>query len=282
MTKQKEVQEAKKTPSSKKYISIFNNKVAIYSVLTIAVLLLFSSVIYGYVYASTPSHIRNPKFEHYHFRTQIVVDGKSVDFSKDKFQNKTPGTCSIEPGGTPIDFHDKTDQLTHIHWDGVTGGEFLKYYGWNLIGGSDENLGLRYDESSVIGQTVDRYGAFLPDIPNGSNYYVYIGDANGYEKKDWNNFLKQDLEAFFGTKSNLNQDDKTTLLENMLFPKAYATGGQSDKHAGDNGKTEEELKRINNLIGNVTIFVQKDEPSSAQIKARFSNLVPLKDSICGG
>lgn len=263
--------------------SFSKKKVVIYGVGVLAALLIVFGGYYGYLYASTPSHIRNPQFEHYHFRTQIVVDNEPVDFSRDEFQTETPGTCSADPGGTPVDFHDKMDQMTHIHWDGMTGGEFLKYYGWNFIGGSDDNLGRRYDDGFMPTHSVDRYGDFLPDIPENSNFYVYIGDGDGYERKDWNDFLEQDLEEFFGKKSNLSQDEQTSLLEKIFFPKAYAHGGMMDTHEDeDSNKSEEELKRINNLIGNVVIFVQNDEPTAEQITERFNDLVPLHDSTCGG
>jgi hypothetical protein len=97
----------------------------------------------GYVYASTPAHLRKPAFGHYHFRTQIVVNGEPVKFSADQFQQAyDASSCSTELSGVPIDFHDKADQMTHVHWDGMTGGEFLKDFGWNFIGGDDASLGL--------------------------------------------------------------------------------------------------------------------------------------------
>jgi hypothetical protein len=173
--------------------------------------------------------------------------------------------------------------MTHIHWDGMTGGEFLKYFGWNFISGSDDNLGHRYDSGLMSMHSVQRYGDLLPDIPQGSNFYIYVGDQNGYEQKSWDDFLHQDLEDFFGKKSNLSRDEQASLLERLFFPKAYGHGGVIDGHEDEESeKTEEELTRINNLIGNVIIFVQKDEPTREQILERFANLVPLHDSTCGG
>lgn len=238
---------------------------------------------YGYLYASTPAHIRDPQIEHYHFRTQIIVDGQSVDFSKDEYQQDyDKGSCSAEVSETPIDFHDHMDQMTHIHWDGMTGGEFLKYFGWNFVGGDDNTLGRRYDDGMMSMHPVQRYGDLLPAIPDGSNFYIYTGEENGYEQKSWDDFLQQDLEEFFGKKSNLSQDEQSSLLERLFFPKAYAHGGMMDGHDEESDKTEEELQRINNLVGNVVIFVQKDEPTKEQIQEQFNNLVPLHDSTCGG
>ena len=252
----------------------------------VAAILLVAGGFYGYLYASTPSHLRNPEFEHYHLRTQIVVDGESVDFSHNEFQEEyDANSCSAEITGQPIDFHDDQDQMAHVHWSGITGGEFLKFYGWNLIGGEDDSLGRRYDQGMMRMHHIDTAGNLLPVIPDDANFYVYIGDADSYEQKDWDTFLSEDLEDFMGKKSYLNTDDETSFNPLDLFTqKAYAHGGEVDEHAkpveGEND--EERLERINNLIGNVVIFVQDEEPSDEQIKDRFNNLTPLRDSVCGG
>lgn len=275
----KEPQE--QTKSSNRTLK-FNKRVVAYALGAVVAVVLLVGGVYGYVYASTPEHLRKPTYQHYHYRTQILVNGKAVDFSKDEFQvvsgNST--TCSAEVGSIPIDFHDKMDQLTHVHWNGMTGGEFLKYFGWNYIGGEDELLGRRYD-AGIIPSSVKIYGKVLPTVPDKANFYVYVGDKNDYQQKVWNDFLKQDLETFFGKKSNVghNEEVSSANVLDWLFPKASAHGGVVDEHPSE--KTEEELTRINNLVGNVAIFVQEKEPTKEQIQARFDNLVPLHESTCG-
>jgi hypothetical protein len=125
----------------------------------------------------------------------------------------------------------------------------------------------------------------LPVIPDDANFYVYIGDADSYEQKDWDTFLSEDLEDFMGKKSYLNTDDETSFNPLDLFTqKAYAHGGEVDEHSEpiEGEEDEARLERINNLIGNVVIFVQNEEPTDEQIKDRFNNLTPLHDSVCGG
>lgn len=258
-----------------------NKKSLFYGLIGAAGLLLIACGVYGYVYASTPAHIRKPTYQHYHFRAQILVDGKTVDFSKDEFQEETgpSATCSAAVGSAPIDFHDKMDQLTHVHWNGMTGGEFLKDFGWNYIGGNDEVLGQRYDDG-LKPIPVMVYGKLLPAVPENANFYVYAGDKENYQQKNWDDFLSQDLESFFGKKSNIGHSDEVSFnVSDWLFPKAYAHGEVVDEHTSD--KSEEELTRINNLVGNVVIFAQKDEPSKEQIQERFNDLVPLHESSCG-
>lgn len=260
----------------------FNKKVVIYTLSLLAAMVLLVGGWYGILYASTPEHIRKPTFQHYHFRTQILVDGKAVDFSKDEFQQKkdTATACSAAVGGVPIDFHDKMDQMTHVHWNGMTGGEFLKYFGWNFIGGSDNLLGRRYD-AGILPKSIKIYGDLLPTVPNKVNFYIYVGDKNGYQQKSWDDFLKQDMETFFGKKSNMGHGEGVSSVNFLkaLFPTAYAHGEVVDEHSTN--KSEEELTRINNLVGNVVIFAQENEPTKEQIKGRFDNLVSLHESKCG-
>ena len=231
-------------------------------------------------YIGSPQAIRQPTFEHYHFRTQIVINGEAIDFSTAQYQQTyEDGACSADLAPEPFHFHDNTDQLTHVHWDGMRGGDLLKNYGWNFIGGSDSSLGIRYDRRPVIGESVPIYGNALPDFPPESTVYVYIGDETGYQEKTWNEFLNQDLEVFFGKISNLSPDRELNALLRVFFPRVYAHSLDEEAHTElDPAK----LVQLNNLIGNVVLFVQSEPPREAQITERFANLVPLQESSCGG
>lgn len=268
-------------PRVAKKIPKLNKKIVAYTFAIVTGALILVGGLYGYMYISTPEHIRKPAYQHYHFRTQIIVDGKAVDFSKEEFQKEiaTKNTCSAAVGGVPIDFHDKMDQVTHVHWADMTGGEFIKDFGWNYIGGSSDLLGRRYD-AGLMSSPVKIYGKLLPSVPDNAKFYVYIGDKDKYEQKNWDDFLNQDLETFFGKQSNIGHNQDTSFNPvNWLFPKAYAHGEIMDEHPST--KSEEELTRINNLIGNVVIFAQEQEPTKEQIKTRFDNLVALHESSCG-
>lgn len=238
----------------------------------------------GYVYTSSPAVIRNPQMEHYHFRLQVLVDGKAENFGSKAYQTGySKDQCSGSLAKQPIHFHDNKDQLVHIHWEGMTGGMVLKYYGWNYIAGIYNALGYKLDDLGDI-QKVAIHGNLLPSVPKDANFYVYIGDEKGYQQKSFDDFKHQDLETFFGKTSNspaheLNKR-QTTLLD-WAFPKAYAHGDEVHS-ATTSTLSEEQLTRINNLIGNVVIFVQKDKPTDQQITDRFNKLEPLSDSTCGG
>lgn len=256
--------------------------------LLIVFLLLLVPLSYGgYIYFVSPAVVREPKLEHYHFRMQILVDGKAEDFSTKGYQTGyAKDQCNANLPEQPIHFHDNKDQFTHIHWEGMTGGMVMKYYGWNYIGGIENALGYKLD-TLTNPQEVTIHGDYLPTVPKDSTFYIYTGDENGYEERRFDDWKNQDLEQFFGRTSNfpahdINKGQNEDPLS-FLSPTAYAHGTANDADGDDGTETEQEkLTRINNLVGNVVIFVQKDKPTDQQIKERFGKLLPLSDSSCGG
>ena len=256
------------------------NKVLKIAATLLGCLVILAGLFVAYAYVSTPATVRKPAFQHYHFRMQVLVDGKAVNFAEKAYQVPVGhDVCNADLTKQPIHFHDHKDQMVHIHWDGMTGGLVLKYYGWNYVGGLHGTLGMRFDSFPKL-VNVPIHGNTLPQVKDGDKFYVYTGDENGYKEKSFDDFLHKDLEDFLGKKSNLPTDDGTSFLD-KLFPKAYAHGDEAHDNTTA-GTSQEELKKINNLLGNVVIFVQKDKPTDKQIKDRFDHLAPLSLSTCAG
>jgi hypothetical protein len=242
----------------------------------------------AYAYVASPGVIRTPKLEHYHFRMQILVNGKAENFSEKKYQTGyNKDQCNANLPEQPIHFHDNKDQFTHIHWEGMTGGMVMKYYGWNMIGGIDDSLGYKMDDLSDI-QKVTTHGDYLPEVPKGAKLYIYSGDETSNKLRTLAEWKDQDLEKFFNKESNspaheFNKQGGDPL--SGLFPTASAHGEASEheKEADKPSESQtEKLTRINNLLGNVIIFAQKDPPSEEEIQRRFYMLTPLTESTCGG
>lgn len=281
-----EIQESKKQKTHFTKRRVFRLVIA-----AVLVALLAVGSYAGYAYAVSPEVIRNPKLEHYHFRMQILVDGKAENFAEQNYQTGyKKDLCNANLPEQPIHFHDKKDQFTHIHWEGMTGGMVMKYYGWNYIGGMNNALGYKLDNLSDI-QMVTTHGNYLPNISKDTKLYVYTGDEKNYQEKSIDDWKNQDLEQFFGKTSNspaheINKNGEPTSFLDSLFPTAYAHEGEGDSAAPTittTSETEDEkLTRINNLIGNVVIFAQKDKPTDEQVKDRFNKLEPLTESTCGG
>jgi hypothetical protein len=263
----------------------------------ILLVILSLAVPLGWAYYNTPSNIAFPKTDHYHFRMWISIDGKAENFDSSKYQHPyEPGICKGDLVAEPFHFHDNRDQLMHIHWSNMTGGQLLKFYGWNFIGGIDNNMGVRYDKLLSFPPSfasLPIHGG-LPERPKDTSYWIYTGDKKEdgtitYEKKNFDDFVKKDLEDFFGKKSTLRQQreeseqfQRRTSFFNSVNTLAAEGHGSSHGTINPDNKTKEELEKVNNLLGNVAIFVQKNEPTAEQIKAKFGNPVTLDASSCGG
>lgn len=254
--------------------------------IAVTVLLLLPITYYGLIFTASPETIRHPKLEHYHFRAQIIVDGKAENFADAKYQQGySKDNCNVALPDQPFHFHDGKDQFVHVHWEGMTGGLFMKYYGWNYVGGLSGALGYRFDNVRHP-LRVPIHGYDLPGKPAKNNFYIYTGDEKENMERSFDDWKDQDLEQFFGKTSNfpaheINKQNSSFL--NTLLPKVYAHGTPNDADGNDGSETDEEkLTRINNLLGNVVIFVQTEKPSEQQVKERFAKLLPLDDSTCGG
>jgi hypothetical protein len=201
----------------------------------------------AYAYFSTPDPLRRPVQAHYHFRLQVVNGGQIVNFADAKYQTAfNDDNCSALITKEPIHFHDNLSQFVHIHWAHMTGGILLKNYGWNLIGGTDTILGYRFDALPKLTST-PIHGRALPTPPKGAHYFVYessMANPGSYHQKVWADFLQQDLRTFMGA-------------------------GPAPKSASTSDTADEKLAQLNDVI-------------ATQIQARFDDLIPLPNSVCGG
>ena len=180
---------------------LLRNNIARIGIVLLGLVLLQIGGIIFQVFA-TPGVIRSPQLEHYHFRMQIIVDNKAEDFSQEQYQEDyAKDQCTADLPDHPMHFHDQKDQIVHIHWEGMTGGLVMKYYGWNYIGGPNNSLGYQKTGRFSI-QQVPIHGKVLPNVPKRDHIYVYTGDENGYKERSFDDWKKQDLEEFFGVTSN--------------------------------------------------------------------------------
>jgi hypothetical protein len=228
---------------------------------TVLLALALAGAMAALAFVTTPAAIRQPTQVHEHLRLQIITGGQPVNFGAAPFQTDfNKDMCTAALTKEPIHFHDGLDQFLHLHWAGMTGGLLLKHYGWNLVGGLPGLLGYRFDDLPWL-QAVPVHGQALPALPANSAFYIYTGTAAQHQERSWTDFLLQDLHTFLGGSP------------------VTATQGAELPHAGHG---QEDLVRINHVIGNIVIFVQDQKPSEDQIMARFNALTPLPESSCGG
>jgi hypothetical protein len=269
------------------------------------VVILFPIVGYSIVrFGLSQDNISYPAKDHAHFRMQYIYRGKAENFADTKYQ--TPyekGLCDANLSKEPMHLHDNKDQVVHLHWAKVTGGQILKNYGLNLIGGQDDKLGYQLYELTKFNVTpIPIFGKALPQPESNDKLWIYSGEKDNFKTRSIEEFKNQDMETFFGTVSQERLDQEKYGEKISFFkPVKVSAHGESSEHAkelvvnstaqnGETGsplqnnqnKTEEELKEINNLLGNVVIFVQATEPTQDQVKRQFDVLEPLSLSTCGG
>lgn len=375
-----------------KFWQILNGK--IFKILATAFV---SLVLFAFLtmFLLTPSNFQSPQMDHSHFRLQYIFQGQMEDFGSPRYQvDYIKDVCSGALTESPIHFHDNKGQIVHLHWQKITGGQVLKFYGLNKIAGIDSIMGWKLDDLTKFKLTqIPIHSQSLPRPKGNDQFWVYVGEKGKFEKRNFEEFVKMDLETFFGQNSIIRQNqeeeeklkkkngqnllnklEKLVELENIFGLKAQAHSGidhanQTEEQAhlaetqrlelekkalenrnnnlksnpsslvinstsnsnsssnsnslqnisaiisantsnnstnssstnftnsqnsfqnqsnsnssqkSDQPKTETELKKINNLLGNIVIFVQQNEPTTDQIKLRFDSLEPLGDSVCGG
>jgi hypothetical protein len=280
-------------------------------------ILLIPIILIGALYFWTPTNMRFPEFDHSHFRMQYIFQGQAEDFGSPRYQVEySKDSCTGELPKQAIHFHDNRNQFVHLHWQKVTGGQILKFYGLNKIDYIDKIMGVRIDDL-LKGQwnPIPTHSNALPKPKEEDQFYVYTGKKNDFKKRDINDFVTQDLEKFFGIDSSIRktlEDDKKTKVnflelqakahsgvehtnqteaekhdaqvkeEQRLKAEVEARNNQVTQNSAPQVQTDEELKDINNLLGDVIIFVQKETPTDEQINSRFDAMEPLSPSSCGG
>jgi hypothetical protein len=280
-----------------KYTKIF---LTLFIIVILLPLFAYSFVRFGL----SQDNISYPAKDHAHFRLQYIYRGKMENFADAKYQ--TPydkGQCDASLAKEPIHLHDNKNQVIHLHWARITGGEILKNYGLNLIGGQDDKLGYQLYELTKFKITpAPIFGKVLPQPENADKLWVYSGEKDAFKLRSLEEFKNQDLEKFFGATSQerldqekygekisffdsikvLGHGDGLDDIENKKLVNNSTPTTLTTSTSSQAPKTEEELKQINNLLGNVVIFVQTNEPTQDQVKKQFDMLEPLSLSTCGG
>jgi hypothetical protein len=296
-------------------------------------------------------NISYPAKDHSHFRIKYIFQGQEEDFGSPRYQTDyTKDICNGTLTTSPLHFHDNKTDYQHTHWTRGTGGQFLKFYGLNLIGGLDNYLGFKLDELPKI-TPVPIHSNSLPKPRTTDKFFVYTGEeVDGkwqIRSRNWQDFVNQDFETFLGKESQVRKDEEKygTKRSSFQLPltittqahngEEHATLDEATKHEmltkeralantknnqvisvvssiansntssnitvsqanslnstnsisstnSQNSSSEvstEELKSINNFLGDIVIFVQDKEPTQEQVEARFKTMVKLEKSVCGG
>jgi hypothetical protein len=301
--------------------------------ISIAMLSLVLILAIGYStirFGLSKDNISYPTKDHSHFRIKYIFNGQEENFGGPRYQTDyTKDVCGGTLTEAPLHFHDNKTDYQHEHWGKMTGGQMLKFYGLNYIGGLDNYMGFKIDQLPKI-TPVPIHSNSLPKPRISDKFWIYSGvekiDNSGiWETKirTFDEFINQDFETFFGKESQVRKDiekygvsymdffsnisvqahsgvehktldeeqkhilelgekAQTEKLNNQVITSSSSADQQSSSKSKIDPITGEELKSINNFLGDVIVFVQPEAPNADQVQARFKSMVKLDKSVCGG
>jgi hypothetical protein len=220
-------------------------------------------------------HFNNPYYTNYHLRLQLVYNGQLTTFAFENTQEANEfKVCDLNLITKPIYQNAFNSQLFKVSWEGVTGGEILKYYGLNLVGGSNEVLGYRFNDAFVPQKLLTLKTLDIKPTKQHKTF-VYKNRQDGFIKLDPLDFLYKDIELVV-KKSNIRLLREQSQPNNFFGVKAFA---QDEKPVVQQQEFESKLSLDYDLIGNVVVFIGDSEPTEEKIIDRFNNFIPLSPKI---
>lgn len=145
-------------------------------------------------YFIIPFRFSFPIEAHEHIQVQFYYNETRFDLSKPEFQvDSDPYTCSDFLSPEPMHFHDGNPEVLHIHWAGILGKDFLRYYGF--ISNMGEKLGYRVNTFPQL-QKIRIHGDLLPKPKKSEKVWIFNQDDEGViEQLPYTDFLKIPLSS---------------------------------------------------------------------------------------
>ena len=174
-------------------------------------------------------------------------------------------------------FHRGQDQWLHLYWQGLSGGSLLRNYGYQNTSPFEGYLGVDLREFPKI-KPVPIHTDLLPEPTSAEQLYVYSGNENGYRRRDVTAFINQDLEQFLKPSVDSQVSTFPNQLDTLLQAPARPAGPKKEEDLEsflaapkDRGFLITDLSSVK-FLGNIVVFLQDKEPTSAAVSQRFSTL----------
>ena len=157
------------------------NRLLKISLAALASLLILCILAVASLYLLIPNRFADPKPDHAHFRLQYIFRGEAENFGTARYQVQyAKDICSGLLTESPLHFHDDKDQIVHLHWQKMTGGDVLKFYGINKVGGLDDYMGLKLDQLFKFPPkltSIPIHGKSLPQATGEDKYFQQLSHS---------------------------------------------------------------------------------------------------------
>lgn len=262
--------------------------------LTGFILLLATIVVIVVLFLSvSDNNITFPKTTHTHAMIKFYNNGSI--YKTNLFNAMSPSDQTLCSGlitSEPIHFHDNVEDIIHLHWDNITGGQVLKYLGANYIGGFNNLMGIRLDRLNKykITPIYTKDKALKPYPESLVKIYIKKVSSTNYEKVSLSDFIKLEL-------SSLDPSYKPTAINNNILsnPKNYLWSkarahndeGDLDGDGSSSNSSQSKASKPSSLssvaLPHILFYTnQVDDISEEQLQKDDASFTSTIDSQCNG
>ena len=254
--------------------SLKYNKRVLFYICIVCITVLLGVIFLSYTVISRP-HLIKPVATFFKLKMRIHYQKTPLELTQNDITDQSNSNCNLVVTEKPFYLDKDKKNVVQVRWEGMTGGELLKYYGFNYLSGLNDLIGVQYrgpfDIKPIRPLSISK--------PTASDIlYVYTGSGKDFKLLNSQNFLYQDLENTL-KKSRLRTKREKESSKLTLYT-ISVSGEESLGLALKPQLTDGQLNDINNILGSLEIFIQQDAPSNTDIINSFNSMERLSSESC--
>lgn len=220
-----------------------------------------------------------PRYEYAHIRMRLFVQGTEVDV-QDLFSEYTlyRGACSGDVQRAPMSSVKKDPHSVRLMWKGLTGQDLFTFLG---IAAHHQpvpkSLGYALGAPFPTSVPIPAHTQTLPEATN-TNTFIFVRSGEGFIERPLSWWLKNSLEKNMGRNSQIKLTWSTDIAS------AHEEETEINTSSTDPfvlAQEQEEARMLNNILGDVVIFLDEPErPSDKEIENIFSTFPLITGGLC--
>ena len=254
--------------------SLRYNKRTLFYICIVCITVLLGFIFLSYTVVSRP-HLIKPVATFFKLKTRIYYQKTPLELTQNDIADQSNSNCGLAVTEKPFYLDKDKKNVVQVRWEGMTGGELLKYYGFNYLSGLNDLIGVQYrgpfDIKPVRPLAVSK-------LTSSDLLYIYSGSDKDFKLLNSQNFLYQDLENTIKKSRLRTKREKES--SKLILDTISVSGEESSGLTLEPQLTEGQLNDINNIVGSLAIFIQRDTPSNTDVINSFNSMERLSSESC--